>query len=530
MAATLRLNFENLAAGRATRTVKKSDTKGAHRSRSGLLSNNPFDEPDHDRTVIRPSPGGRRAPPLPATPPPPPEPEPVAAAESDADRTVVRPSPGGRRALLPEPPPPSVPPPSAPPPSGPRAEADAAPIDRVDATDQIPLGDNPLIAAATPLLQLLARLRNTANPPDAGDLRARATAEIRRFERLARDSGVPMEQLRPAHYALCASLDDVVLNTPWGISGGWAEATLSSAFHHEATAGERFFDLLVQLRQRPAPALPVIELMYLCLSLGFMGRFREMPRGQAEIDRLRADVLATIEAERPPAEPELSPHWQGIDAPYRPAKARLPVWVVATACLAAIGAAFAFVSTSLNVRSDALYARTLSVAPASMPTIARAALVLPPPPPPPPPEPTAVDRLRVALKPQIDQGALTVLGTATTPVVRIASRVLFTNNSATLQSAAGKLLAAVATALRAEPGPIQAVGYTDNQPISTVQFPSNFQLSAARAQSVRTALGRLLGDAKRVSSEGRADSDPVATNATPEGRDQNRRVDLVLHR
>jgi type VI secretion system protein ImpK len=380
------------------------------------------------------------------------------------------------------------------------------------------------------LLQLLARLRNTANPPDAGDLRARATAEVRRFERRAREGGLPMEQLRPAHYALCASLDDVVLNTPWGISGGWADATLSSAFHHEAKAGERFFDLLAQLRQNPGPSLPAIELMYLCLSLGFMGRFRDAPRGAAEIDRLRAEVQATIAAARPPVEPALSPQWQGIDAPYRPARSRLPVWVVAAICLAMTGGVFAFVSTHLNASSDALYARTLSVPPAAMPTITRAALVLPPPPPPPSPEPTAVDRLRTALKPQIDQGAVTVLGTATTPVVRIASRVLFASNSATLQGSAAKLLESVATALRTEPGPIQAVGYTDNQPISTVQFPSNFQLSAARAQAVRTALARLLGDAKRVTSEGRADSDPVASNATPEGRDQNRRIDLVLHR
>ena len=78
---------------------------------------------------------------------------------------------------------------------------------------------------------------------------------------------MPIEQLRPAHYALCASLDDVVLNTPWGSSGGWATRSLVSTFHQEVRSGERFFDLLdADVRQNPGMFLPVLELMYLCLS------------------------------------------------------------------------------------------------------------------------------------------------------------------------------------------------------------------------------------------------------------------------
>ena len=133
---------------------------------------------------------------------------------------------------------------------------------------------NPLVAAAAPLLQLLARVRNTLNQPDPGDLRERAVRAMRGFERQARDGGVPLEQLRPAHYALCASLDDVVLNTPWGSTGVWDARSLVSTFHQEVRAGDRFFDLLAQMRQNPGGFLPVIELMYLCLSLGFQGRYR----------------------------------------------------------------------------------------------------------------------------------------------------------------------------------------------------------------------------------------------------------------
>src|SRR5262245_29500917 len=134
------------------------------------MSDNPFSEPERtERTVVRPIPGGRRSAPAAADALPPHVPPPVLAA--------------------------------------------------ADSTDGAAVGANPLVAAAAPLLQLMARLRNTLNQPDPGDLRERAVSAVRQFEQRARDLGLPIEQLRPAHYALCASLDDVVLNTPWGSTG-----------------------------------------------------------------------------------------------------------------------------------------------------------------------------------------------------------------------------------------------------------------------------------------------------------------------
>ena len=139
---------------------------------------------------------------------------------------------------------------------------------------------SPLTVAASPLLQLLDRLRAMRRPPDPQALRERAVQDLRGFERQARDTGVAMELLRPAHYALCASIDDVVLNTPWGAASGWADQTLVATFHHGARGTDQFFDQLRQMLKAPDKFLPVIELMYLCLSLGFMGRYRQA-RGEA---------------------------------------------------------------------------------------------------------------------------------------------------------------------------------------------------------------------------------------------------------
>jgi type VI secretion system protein ImpK len=191
---------------------------------------------------------------------------------------------------------------------------------------------------------------------------------------------------------------------------------------------------------------------------------------------------------------------------------------------------FVYISTGLNAASDDLYARMLAAPPATMPTITRAAIVVPPPPPPAPPEPTSLDKLRTFLKPEIDQGLVSVLGTASTPVVRISNRGLFASGSATVQQAFVPLLDRIGQALSTERGTVQVIGYTDNQPIHTVQFPSNFQLSTIRAQAAKAVVARTVGDPARISAEGRGEADPLVTNATPEGREQNRRIEIVLHR
>ena len=72
------------------------------------------------------------------------------------------------------------------------------------------------------------------------------------------------------------------------------------------------------------------------------------------------------------------------------------------------------------------------------------------------------------------------------------------------------------------------MGYTDSQAERSVAFPSNFALSTARAKAVRTALAAKLPEPARITAEGRADADPVVPNTSTEGREKNRRIDIVL--
>jgi type VI secretion system protein ImpK len=63
-----------------------------------------------------------------------------------------------------------------------------------------------------------------------------------------------------------------------------------------------------------------------------------------------------------------------------------------------------------------------------------------------------------------------------------------------------------------------------------VRFPSNFQLSQARAEAASAIISKALGEPGRITVQGHGDADPIASNATPEGREQNRRIEVVLRR
>jgi chemotaxis protein MotB len=117
-------------------------------------------------------------------------------------------------------------------------------------------------------------------------------------------------------------------------------------------------------------------------------------------------------------------------------------------------------------------------------------------------------------------------------VVRVLTdNLLFASGSATLETAGDPLLDEVAGLLKQDTtNPITVEGNTDNQPIHTSQFPSNWELSTARATTVvRYFIGHGVSE-QRLGAAGYSDLHPVASNATSAGRARNRRVDIVVDR
>ncbi len=112
--------------------------------------------------------------------------------------------------------------------------------------------------------------------------------------------------------------------------------------------------------------------------------------------------------------------------------------------------------------------------------------------------------------------------------ITLEDELLFPAASASLTPAGRKLLDKICTMLKQTNLYIRVEGHTDNLPIATRQFPSNWELSTARAVNVVKYLMRKGIDPKRLSAAGYGDVKPVASNSTRAGRARNRRVELVL--
>ena len=368
------------------------------------------------------------------------------------------------------------------------------------------VGSNPLVAAAAPVLAAAVRVAgDRGQPPEAERLRDAMAKAIRGFETDALATGMETRPLRAARYALCATIDDLVLSTPWGMQSSWVQHSLTSIFHGEVIGGERFFDILETMQQDMGHNAEVVELMYLCTSLGFEGRYRVMPRGVAALAELRDGVYRTLRQRKGDFERELSPHWRGLAAAAKWLGSRIPLWARALATFVLAAIVFLLLSFLLANASDVAYAEFSGLPPAQALPMTHVQAVAPPPAdtpapaPVPPVESAFFKRVHEFLAPEIREGLVQVFEDAQTVTVRLTNRNMFASGQAVLGPSYPPLLVRIGDALEAEPGQVTVYGYTDNQAIRTARFPSNFELSQARADAVAAALRARLKDPARGS-------------------------------
>lgn len=136
--------------------------------------------------------------------------------------------------------------------------------------------------------------------------------------------------------------------------------------------------------------------------------------------------------------------------------------------------------------------------------------------------------LSQALLDYVDQGLVKVIRSRRGIGVEMKSSMLFDSGSARLSRDALKALRKVILIIKPLPNLINVEGHTDNVPISTISFPSNWELSAARAASVVHYFAKLGVASERMAAIGYGEFRPLASNATVEGRKSNRRVNLVI--
>ncbi|MCO4318062.1 type VI secretion system protein TssL, long form [Phyllobacterium sp. 21LDTY02-6] len=401
--------------------------------------------------------------------------------------------------------------------------------------DEVPT----IVASAAPLLNLAHILRHTDEQPDIEQLRRTTIDAIGRYERDLAGARISPERARAAHYVVCATVDDVVLSKPWGVRAGWARSGLVSTFHMDVTGGDRVFDLLDHFHQSPGTNKDLLLLIYLCLSLAFEGRTRVSQRGPLELGRVRDSLYKTLLGQYGVFERELSPHWRGVSARHKPLHTAVALWTLLSGLILFFSLGYLFFTLSLNRSSDDTFARLANLPPRESPSVFRQPpqpavveaprvetkveepVVLAPKP------PSRLENLMAFLQPEVDRKLVTLSDSNGRLLVRINNSGLFSVGSAEVSPQFRDLLERIGGALAAEKFRAVVVGYTDNVPIRTLQFPSNWHLSEARASAVGKILSAYTGPAA-ILTEGRADSNPLASNDTSEGRETNRRTEILV--
>ncbi len=386
---------------------------------------------------------------------------------------------------------------------------------------------NPLIAAAANLLILFGRLRTGLVEMDAVPLMEHVTREIDLFERNALQAGVDPHEAQVAKYALCGTADDIVQNLPGADRGVWIQYSMVARFFHKRDSGVGFFQEAEKAMQAPAQRYHLLELMLVCLSLGFEGQYRTMPNGGVDLGRIRAAIYESLRRVKPRADDDISVRWAPVPLGKRRRFGGLSIWVLAGVAAALVVAFFATLST-LIARDGAVVERSLLTlhpgdAPLSIERSGLQALYEP--------EITQLERIREALAPEIEQGLVDVGAKGDFIFVRVGNLLLFDSGKADVREDFAPLAARIAETVNNEGGPVQVVGFTDSIPMSgRGRFKTNLDLSVARATSVKDMLAGMVEDATRLSVEGKGAADPIGDNATAEGRALNRRVEIMIAR
>lgn len=389
---------------------------------------------------------------------------------------------------------------------------------------------NPLLAAAANLLILFGRLRTGMVEMQAVPLMEHVTREIDQFEANAVQAGADPHEAQVGKYALCGTADDIVQNLPGADKGVWIQYSMVARFFQKRDSGVGFFQEAEKAMQAPGQRFNLLELMLVCMSLGFEGQYRTLPNGSVELARIRAAIYETLRRVKPRPDEDISVSWTAVPLAGKRKFGGLPLWIFASIAAVLVVGTFAGLSTWIARDGGQVVSNFNTM----HPNAARITLVRPVPVQETftaPVDTTQLDRISEKLADQIAAGTVEVGEKGKYIFVRVGNALLFGTGSAEVKPEFEALAGEIAAVLDTEPGPILVQGFTDGIPMSgRGRYKSNQELSDARATSVANKLLEYLSDAERMTIEGRGEADPIGDNETADGRALNRRVEVLLAR
>ena len=378
------------------------------------------------------------------------------------------------------------------------------------------------VALATPIFNNLFKSLSMQQT-NADALHQQFASILRRFEAQLANQGIAEKRVRLMLYGLAATIDDVILQKDWAFDSKWSQESMISLFFKETWGGERFFVLLKEMMNSSSSYIKELELYYLCLQLGFEGRYR-LARTDTELNQIRDELFHIIRDAWGALPFELSPRWKGVKAlnpQTRPFK-NLWFWFLLLAMLC--GVLYLVLLNYLNRKTQIAIKDLNNLTQRPAVTVEQVGAAQEP-------EPVApkqsADEALAGLAIWQNSGQIKITNDKNKIIIATAKE-LFASASTNLRDPYPAIFPQIGKALNKLPGKIEIIGHTDNVPIRSAKFPDNLALSQARAKAVEDLLAAIVTDPKRLSSSGVGDVDPAAPNDTAQGRLANRRVDIIL--
>jgi len=184
---------------------------------------------------------------------------------------------------------------------------------------------------ASECFMLILQLRATNNYGNAPELKTRIGEMFDRFEKNARQTGLDNEKVHYSKFALVAFLDETIISSEWLEKEEWLAEPLQIKLFDTFNAGEEFFTYLSNLRQRTSINKDVLEIYYLCLSLGFKGKYQL--HSPENLRRIIDDLNLELHPEAYRSIDALSPNGRPKQGFVQTVKSGLPVWVYPAAAV-----------------------------------------------------------------------------------------------------------------------------------------------------------------------------------------------------
>ncbi|MGP5231589.1 type VI secretion system protein TssL, long form [Psychrobacter celer] len=377
---------------------------------------------------------------------------------------------------------------------------------------------NPIISAAKPVFVLSNAMKNSTTQLSTEKVLFRFTKMIEDFEAEAEQEGAPYEMVKAAQYCLCTFVDESAVRSGWS-DEEWSQRSLLVSFFDETWGGERFFEILEKAKLDVDKNLYLIEFIYLCLQFGYKGKYQIANNGETILEQEKSKLIELIKSKRPETFSLLF-HESISSKQDEEVKRRwhIPLWVIAV--LASLIVAFFYILLRFFLGStmDDTSAKINNL---SLPKNAQYTVVGR--------DTTQTKPLTPALQSEISRDLVEVNDFADRSVITILGDGLFESGSENVQNQFFPVLATIGQALQGINGQVVVTGYTDDTPIQSITFPSNWHLSQARADAVKDILTDYIENKNRIRSEGRGSTNPVVANDTAENKAKNRRVEITVY-